>query len=89
MVRRRIDASHVIAFQHGEHRYLLDGVVVIEDNEIIHVGPRESWHEPVDESIDARGMVVTPGFINTHTHLYESPLDKSFVEDIGRRQFCL
>jgi cytosine/adenosine deaminase-related metal-dependent hydrolase len=32
-------------------------------------------------------MLLTPGFVNTHAHLYESPLDKSFVEDMGRRQF--
>jgi len=89
MVRRRIDASHVIAFQDGEHRYLRNGVVVTDGSEIIHVGPQQSWNNVVDESIDARDMVVTPGLINTHTHLYESPLDKSFVEDMGRRQFYL
>src|SRR3712207_1942579 len=89
MVRRRIDASHVIAFQNGGQRNLRDGVVVTDGSDIIHVGPQGSWTEPVDETIDARDMVVTPGFINTHTHLYESPLDKSFVEDMGRRQFYL
>ena len=89
MSRRRIDASHIIAFQDGGHRYLRDGVVVIEGNEIIHVGPKGSWTAPVDETIDASGMIVTPGFINTHAHLYGSPLDKSFVEDTGRRQFYL
>src|ERR687893_2001166 len=87
MTRRRIDASHVIAFQDGGHRYLRDGVVVTDGSDIIHVGPHGSWGQPVEETIDARGMVVTPGFINTHTHLYESPLDKSFVEDRGGRQF--
>jgi cytosine/adenosine deaminase-related metal-dependent hydrolase len=87
MVRRRIDASHVIAFQDGGHRHLRDGVVVVEGNEIVHVGP--SYAGEVDETIDARGRVVTPGFVNTHAHLYESPLDKSFVEDMGRRQFYL
>jgi 5-methylthioadenosine/S-adenosylhomocysteine deaminase len=68
---------------------LREGVIVIDGNEIVHVGPAGSWDAPVDEAIDASGMVVTPGFINTHTHLYESPLDKSFVEDKGRRQFYL
>ena len=87
MVRRRIDASHVIAYQDGGHRHLRDGVVVTEGNEIVHVG--RDFAGEVDETIDARGMVVTPGFINTHAHLYESPLDKSFVEDKGRRQFYL
>jgi len=89
MTRRRIDASHVIAYQDGGHRYLKDGVVVTEGNEIIHVGSQGSWQEPVEETIDASGMVVTPGFINTHAHLADSPLDKSFVEDMGRRQFYL
>ena len=89
MARRRIDASHVIAYQDGGHRHLRDGVVVTDGSDIVHVGPQGSWNQPVDETIDASGMVVTPGFINTHTHLYESPLDKSFVEDMGRRQFYL
>ena len=89
MARRLIEASHVIAFQDGGHRHLRDGVVVTDGSDIVHVGPRGSWNQPVDETIDASGMVVTPGFINTHTHLYESPLDKSFVEDMGRRQFYL
>src|SRR5262245_46996433 len=89
MARRRIDASHIIAYQDGGHRYLRDGVVVIDGNVISHVGPAGSWQAPVDEVIDASGMIVTPGFINTHAHLYESPLDKSFVEDKGRRQFYL
>ena len=87
MVRRRIDASHIIAYQQGEHRYLQDGVIVTEGNEILHVGP--TFDGQVDETIDAKGKIVTPGFINTHAHLYESPLDKSFVEDMGSRQFYL
>jgi len=77
----------VIAFQDGGHRHLRDGVVVIEGNEIVHVGA--GFEGEVDETIDARGKVVTPGLINTHAHLYESPLDKSFVEDMGGRQFYL
>jgi cytosine/adenosine deaminase-related metal-dependent hydrolase len=87
MVRRRIDASHVIAYQDGGHRYLRDGVVVTVGNEIVHVGKK--FDGDVDEVIDARGMVVTPGLINTHAHLADSPLDKSFVEDKGGRQFYL
>src|SRR6188768_1142506 len=89
MTRRMINASHVIAYQDGGHRHLRDGVIVTDGSDIVHVGPAGSWQEPVGEVIDASGMVVTPGFINTHTHLYESPLDKSFVEDMGRRQFYL
>jgi 5-methylthioadenosine/S-adenosylhomocysteine deaminase len=88
--RTRIDASHIIAFQQGTtgkdgHRYLRDGVVVVEGQEIVHVGP--TYDGPADESIDARGMLLTPGLISTHAHVSGSPLDKSFIEDRGRRQF--
>jgi len=86
-MRRMIRASHIIAFQNGGHRHLKDGVVVWEGNEIIHVGPWFSGE--VDETIDATGKIVTPGLINTHAHLAGSPLDKSFIEDRGSRQFYL
>src|SRR5690606_3642721 len=33
--------------------------------------------------------VITPGFINTHAHIAGSPLDKSFIEDRGNRQFSM
>src|SRR5215217_9159204 len=83
--RTRIDAGHIIAYQNGGHRYLRDGVVVVEGQEIVHVGA--SYAGPADETIDARRMLLTPGLITTHAHLSGSPLDKSFIEDRGRRQF--
>ncbi|ONG54979.1 amidohydrolase [Pseudoroseomonas deserti] len=87
MARTLIRASHIIAYQDGGHRHLKDGVVVYENDTIIHVG--RDFEGPVDHTIDATGKLVTPGFINTHAHLSESPLDKSFVEDRGPRQFYL
>jgi cytosine/adenosine deaminase-related metal-dependent hydrolase len=87
MTRRMIRATHIVAFQSGGHRHLRDGVVVTDGNAIVHVG--KSFDGPVDEVIEAKGKIVTPGFINTHAHLTESPLDKSFVEDRGPRQFYL
>ena len=87
MKRTRIRAGHVIAFQDGGHRHLRNGVVVWEGDEIIFVGSR--FDGEVDETVDATDKILTPGFINTHTHLTESPLDKSFVEDRAPRQFFL
>jgi cytosine/adenosine deaminase-related metal-dependent hydrolase len=85
--RVRIDARTVVAFQDGEHRILDDGCVVVEGNEIVHVG--KDFDGRVDVVVDARDRVVTPGFINTHAHIAGSPLDKSFIEDRGRRQFSM
>lgn len=85
--RIKINAKMIIAFQNGEHRLLQDGCLVVEGQDIVFVGKR--YEEPVDEVIDATDRVITPGLINTHTHLAGSPLDKSFIEDVGSRQFYL
>lgn len=87
MVRTVIRAGHVIAWQDGGHRHLRNGVVVIEDDRISHVAG--VWEGEADNVIEAGDKIVTPGFINTHAHLSESPLDRSFVEDRGPRNFYL
>lgn len=88
MVRKVINAAHVIAFQNGGHRHLRDGHIVVENDRIAHVGGGR-FEGVADEVIDASGQIVTPGFINTHAHISESALDKSFVEDRGPRNFYL
>lgn len=55
-----------------------DGAVLIEDGRISSVGPTESVQAPNDPllvNIDAQGRWVTPGIIDTHSHLgvYASP----------------
>jgi len=83
--RIAIRAGHVLAFDGRGHRLLRDGVVVIEGDHILAVGPR--FDGPVDETVDARDRVVTPGLISTHAHIGGSPLDRSFIEDRGNPQF--
>lgn len=85
--RLRINAKIIGAYQDGEHRILQDGCVVIQGDQILHVG--QAFDGPVDEVIDAGERVLTPGFINCHTHIAGFPLDKSFIEDVGSRQFYL
>jgi len=83
----KIKGKMIVGCQDGEHRILRDGCIVIGGNTIVHVG--KSYHDPVDEVIDAGNRLITPGLINTHAHLHQSPLDTSFIEDIGKRQFHL
>jgi len=80
-------AGWIVAFQDGEHRILRDGCLVVEDDRIVHVG--STYPDPVDRYVDLPDRIVTPGYINTHAHLDESPIDKSVQEDVGNRQFWL
>src|ERR1051325_3311243 len=82
--RIAIRAGHVPAFDGRGHRLLRDGVVVIEGDHILAVGPRFGGH--VDETVDARDRVVTPGLISTHAHIGGSPLDRSFIAERGNPQ---
>lgn len=51
---------------------LPEGDIHVRDGEIVAVAP----HIASDDlpEIDAKGMIVLPGFVDTHWHLWESPL---------------
>src|SRR5882724_12281326 len=83
--RTAIRAGYILAFDGRGHRLLRDGVVVVEGDHILAVGPR--FDGTVDETMDARDRIVTPGLISTHAHIGGSPLDRSFIEDRGNPQF--
>src|SRR4029450_4579408 len=83
--RTAIRAGHILAFDGRTHRLLRDGVVVVEGDHILSVGPR--FEGTVDETVDARDRIVTPGLITTHAHIGGAPLDRSFIEDRGSPQF--
>lgn len=52
--------------------------VLVEGRKIIAVGPNlRAWGVP---TIDARGRIVMPGFVDTHHHLFETAL-RSFLAD--------
>jgi 5-methylthioadenosine/S-adenosylhomocysteine deaminase len=83
--RTLIRAGHLIAFDGRGHRYLRNGLVVIEGDRIAHAGAR--YEGSADKTVDASDRVVTPGLISTHAHIGGSPLDRSFLEDRGNPQF--
>ncbi len=61
-----IQGGYVVGFNGREHEILRDGVVVFQNDRILFVG--KQYSEPVDKKIDARGCLVSPGFIDTHFH---------------------
>ena len=61
-----IQGGYVVGFNGAEHEIFKDGVVVFEGNRIEFVG--KEYALPVDKKIEARGCLVSPGFIDTHFH---------------------
>ena len=61
-----IQGGYVVAFDGAEPEILRDGIVVIDGNRIEYVG--KEYAPPVDKRIDAKGCLVSPGFIDTHFH---------------------
>ncbi len=49
-----------------------DGGIFARDGMIEQVGPTSDLPQQADQVIEARGMVVLPGLINTHHHLYQT-----------------
>lgn len=80
-----IEGGLIVAFDGEEHRLIRDGIIIIEGDRITHVGKTNSGE--VEERIDARGKLIVPGFINSHSHIIGSPIGKLFRGDGSSRQF--
>jgi cytosine/adenosine deaminase-related metal-dependent hydrolase len=61
-----IQGGYVVGFDGKQHEIIKDGVVLFDGNRIEFVGNEHS--QPVDKKIDAKGCLVSPGFIDTHFH---------------------
>jgi len=61
-----IQGGWVVGFDGNEHEVIKDGVVVYDGNRVEFVGKESA--QAVDKKIDAKGCLVSPGFIDTHFH---------------------
>ena len=64
----------------AERRRVADGGLFIRDNAIVQAGPTAELPESADTVIDAQGMIILPGLINTHHHLYQT-LTRCIAQD--------
>ena len=64
----------------AERRRVADGGLFIRDNAIVQAGPTAELPETADMVIDARGMIILPGLVNTHHHLYQT-LTRCIAQD--------
>ena len=61
----------LVVTMNGARTIYDDGAIAIKGDSIVAVGPRADIQEKYagSESIDARGKLILPGFINGHTHV--------------------
>ncbi len=70
----------------ADERVLRDATLVVEGDRIAAVGPAATVAVgPDDVVIDARGLAVVPGFVDTHVHLSETLSRGSFPDRLGTR----
>ncbi|GIX46967.1 MAG: 5-methylthioadenosine/S-adenosylhomocysteine deaminase [Candidatus Tectimicrobiota bacterium] len=70
MATLKIDNARYLITLDPQRRILRDATVVIDGQYITHVDKAEALrHVAAEEVIDAREMVVTPGFCNNHMHI--------------------
>jgi 8-oxoguanine deaminase len=53
-------------------REIRDGGLFVRDQVLEQVGASAALPQSADRIIDARGMIVLPGLVNTHHHLYQT-----------------
>ena len=63
-----IEGAHVVTVSGAEHA---GGHVVVEGNRITAVGAGPAPRVEGATVVDGRGCLLTPGFVNTHNHLYQ------------------
>jgi 8-oxoguanine deaminase len=65
------NATLLVTMDDGR-RSIAGGGLYVEDNVIRQVGPTDELPVEADRIIDAAGMIVLPGLVNCHHHLYQS-----------------
>ena len=81
----KIDKARYLVTVDRERRIVQDASVLVEDGRVARVGKAsEMAGARADRTLDARHMVVTPGFVNGHMHIsYAHPVRGIFPDDQG------
>ena len=83
-MRTKVEARWIVAHERGRHALLRDGELVFEDNKILFVGKK--FEGRTDKIINANGMLVAPGFIDTHVHSGHRASHR-LITDTGRPMY--
>jgi 5-methylthioadenosine/S-adenosylhomocysteine deaminase len=83
-MRTVVRGGWVVGYAEPTHTLIPDGVVVYEDDRIVHAG--RHFDGRADAEIDARGKLVCPGFVDTHVHAGHRASHR-LITDTGRPDF--
>ncbi|MBP7686946.1 MAG: 8-oxoguanine deaminase [Thermoflexales bacterium] len=76
---------HTLITMNSQRQQIQEGAIYARDNVIEFVGPMADLppdRATADRVVDARGMIVLPGLVNTHHHLYQT-LTRCIAVDSG------
>src|SRR5262245_37109941 len=81
----KIDNARYVVTVDPERRIIQDGSILVEDGKVSRVGKAaELAAVRADRVIDARHLLVTPGFVNGHMHIsYAHAVRGIFPDDQG------
>jgi 5-methylthioadenosine/S-adenosylhomocysteine deaminase len=81
----KIENARYVVTVDRERRIIQDGSILVESGRITSVGKgAQLAGTRADRVIDARRLVVTPGFFNGHMHIsYAHPVRGIFPDDVG------
>ncbi|MCE2465175.1 MAG: amidohydrolase family protein [Dehalococcoidia bacterium] len=81
----KVEGARYIITVDPQRRIIEDGTVVVQGQRIVQIGKRNELAEvSADRVMDARGMVITPGFCNGHLHVsYAHATRGIFPDDLG------
>src|SRR2546427_1388025 len=83
-MRTKIEATWIVGHEKRHHTLIRDGALVFEGNKILFVG--KGFDGRVDKVIDATGMLVAPGFVDTHVHSGHRASHR-LITDTGRPMY--
>jgi 5-methylthioadenosine/S-adenosylhomocysteine deaminase len=78
-MRTLIQGGWVVGYNDGGHKLINNGIVVFENDRIVYVG--RDFPGTVDQTVDARGKLIAPGFINCHLHAAVNAAQTTFIVD--------
>jgi len=64
--------AELLVTMNDDHLRIPGGGLFVRDNVIEQVGPTAELPSDADHVIDAHGMIILPGLINTHHHFYQT-----------------